>query len=69
MIERSRQAILVTDSSKFERTGFVPVKLLTAFQKIITNANAPLEIVEEITALGVKVILVKTAERFIWTAE
>jgi len=58
MVERSRQVILVTDSSKIGRVGFVPVKPVTAFHMLITDTNAPPDIVRAIQAMGVEVILV-----------
>lgn len=58
MVERSRRTILVADSSKFGRIGFVPVKPVTAFQTIITDTDAPAEIVAALRSQGVEVILV-----------
>ena len=58
MVERSRRAILVTDSSKLGRIGFVPVKPLNAFQMIITDTDAPPEIIAAIREQGVEVRLV-----------
>ena len=58
MVERARQVILVTDSSKFGRVGFVPVKSVTAFNTIITDTNAPADMVKAIQDLGVEIILV-----------
>ena len=58
MVERSRQAILVTDSSKIGRVGFVPVKPVNAFHTLITDTNAPPDIVQSIREMGVEVILV-----------
>ena len=58
MVERSRRTILVADSSKFGCVGFVPVKPVTAFQTIISDTNAPPEIVEKLRNEGVEVILV-----------
>jgi DeoR/GlpR family transcriptional regulator of sugar metabolism len=58
MVERSRQVILVTDSSKLGRVGFVPVKPISAFQMLITDTNAPPDIVKSIRDSGVEVILV-----------
>ncbi len=58
MVERSHRTILVADSSKFGRIGFVPVKPVTAFQTIITDTDAPPEIVEKLRNEGVEVILV-----------
>ena len=58
MVERSRQVILVTDSSKIGRVGFVPVKPVSAFHMLITDTNAPPDIVQSIRDMGVEVILV-----------
>jgi DeoR/GlpR family transcriptional regulator of sugar metabolism len=58
MVERSRQAVLVIDSSKLGRMGFVPVKPLSAFQMIITDSGAPEEFVSSIRALGIEVQIV-----------
>jgi len=58
MVEHSRRVILVTDSSKIGRVGFVPVKPVSAFHMIITDANAPADIIQSIRDLGVEVLLV-----------
>ena len=58
MVDRSRKAVLVTDSSKFGRIGFVPAAALTKFQMIITDVDAPAEQVTSIRDLGVEVKLV-----------
>lgn len=58
MTERSRKVILVTDSSKISRIGFVPVKPLNTFQMIITDTEAPVDIIEAIRNQGVEVLLV-----------
>jgi DeoR/GlpR family transcriptional regulator of sugar metabolism len=58
MADRSRQVILVTDSSKIGRVGFVPVKPVSAFDVLITDTNAPPDIVQAIRDMGVEVILV-----------
>jgi DeoR family transcriptional regulator, fructose operon transcriptional repressor len=58
MVERSRRTILVADSSKFGRIGFVPVKPVTAFQTIISDIDAPPDIVAELRNAGVEVVLV-----------
>jgi DeoR/GlpR family transcriptional regulator of sugar metabolism len=58
MAERSRQVILVTDSSKIGCVGFVPVKPIAAFHMLITDADAPPDIVAAIREAGVEVILV-----------
>jgi DeoR family fructose operon transcriptional repressor len=58
MVEKARQVILVTDSSKIGRVGFVPVKTVNAFHILITDTNAPADIIQEIRNMGVEVILV-----------
>ena len=58
MVERSRHVILVTDSSKIGRVGFVPVKPVSAFHTLITDTNAPPDVIKAIRDMGVEVILV-----------
>jgi DeoR/GlpR family transcriptional regulator of sugar metabolism len=58
MVEHSRQIILVTDSSKFGRVGFVPIKPANAIHTLITDTNAPPDIVQAIRDMGVEVLLV-----------
>jgi DeoR/GlpR family transcriptional regulator of sugar metabolism len=58
MVEQSQQVILVADSSKFGRVGFVPVKPVNAFHMIITDTNAPPGMVQAFRELGVEVFLV-----------
>jgi DeoR/GlpR family transcriptional regulator of sugar metabolism len=58
MVEHSQQVILVTDSSKLGRIGFVPVKPISAFHVIITDTNAPPDMVQAFRDLGVEVLLV-----------
>lgn len=58
MVDRSRKVVLVTDSSKFGRIGFVPAASLNRFQMIITDTEAPPELVSSIRDLGVDVKLV-----------
>jgi DeoR/GlpR family transcriptional regulator of sugar metabolism len=58
MAERSRQVVLVTDSSKLGRAGFVPIKPISAFNMLITDLDAPPEIIENIRREGVEVVLV-----------
>jgi DeoR/GlpR family transcriptional regulator of sugar metabolism len=58
MVERARKAVLVTDSSKIGRAGFVTIKPVSAFDLIITDDKAPAEFVQTATNMGIKVILV-----------
>jgi len=58
MADHARKTVLVTDSSKFGRKGFVPVKAVSAYHTIITDNGAPAEIVQAIRDMGVEVLLV-----------
>ncbi len=57
MAEHSRQVILVTDSSKIGRMGFVPVKPVSAINTLVTDVGAPSDFVEAIRGMGVNVLL------------
>ncbi|RJQ41272.1 MAG: DeoR/GlpR transcriptional regulator [Anaerolineaceae bacterium] len=58
MADHARKTVLVTDSSKFGRKGFVPVKGVSAYHTIITDAGAPTDMVKAIRDMGVEVLLV-----------
>ena len=58
MAEHARQVILVTDSSKIGRVGFVPIKAISSIHTLITDANAPADLVQSIRDMGVEVLLV-----------
>lgn len=58
MADHARKTVLVTDSSKFGRKGFVPVKMVSAYDTIITDEEAPLDMVKAIRDMGVEVLLV-----------
>ncbi|MCL4528438.1 MAG: DeoR/GlpR family DNA-binding transcription regulator, partial [Chloroflexi bacterium] len=58
MVERSQQVILVTDSSKIGRAGFVPIKALNSIHTLVTDSNAPSDIIASIRDMGIEVLLV-----------
>jgi DeoR/GlpR family transcriptional regulator of sugar metabolism len=58
MVEHARQVILVTDSSKIGRVGFVPIKAVSSIHTLITDMNAPPDIIQSIRDMGVEVLLV-----------
>jgi DeoR/GlpR family transcriptional regulator of sugar metabolism len=58
MTEHARQVILVTDSSKIGRVGFVPIKATSAIHTLVTDENAPADIIQSIRDMGVEVLLV-----------
>jgi DeoR/GlpR family transcriptional regulator of sugar metabolism len=58
LAQRARQVIVTTDSSKLGRAGFVPIIRLNQVHILVTDTNAPPEVVEGIRAQGVDVRLV-----------
>ncbi len=58
MAEHSREVILVTDSSKIGRVGFVPIKALNSIHILITDTSAPPDFVQSMIDLGVQVLVV-----------
>lgn len=57
LLQNAREKIVVADSSKFEETTFNTVGPIEAVDTIITDDEAPLEMVEAIRDLGIRVIL------------
>jgi len=57
MVDRSRQVILVADSSKIGRVGFIPIRPVRSIQTLITDTNAPGDFVQAMRDAGVEVIL------------
>lgn len=58
MIKCSNKSILVADSSKFEKIGFIKVCDLNKFEKIITDNNLDKHIITEIKNNNIKLVLV-----------
>jgi DeoR family transcriptional regulator of aga operon len=58
MAEHAREVILVLDSSKIGRAGFVPIKPVESIHKLITDTNAPPDFVDAVRARGVDVLQV-----------
>ena len=58
MVERARQVILVADSSKLGRVGFVPIRPLSSIHTLLTDEKAPSDLVRSIRDIGVEVVLV-----------
>src|SRR5512143_3904917 len=58
MADHARQVILVIDSSKIGRVGFIPIKPLSGIHTLVTDANAPEDQVHSIRDMGVEVVLV-----------
>jgi DeoR/GlpR family transcriptional regulator of sugar metabolism len=57
LIRSAREKIVVADGSKFGVTTFSTVAPLTAVERIVTDKDAPRDIVEKIRETGVEVIL------------
>ena len=58
MIQVAREVILLVDSSKFGKVAPAFVADLTAVQKIIVGRQAPSEMVNRLTDMGIEVMLV-----------
>ncbi|OGO34919.1 MAG: hypothetical protein A2Z16_06760 [Chloroflexi bacterium RBG_16_54_18] len=58
MVEAAHQVIVVTDSSKLGQKGFTQIVPIDAVDMLITDVNAPAEIVDEIRTLGIEVLTV-----------
>lgn len=57
MVERSRQVVVVADSSKFEHEGFYFVSDLTNITTWVTDGNIPPRAVAEMEAKDVEVVI------------
>lgn len=58
MVERARKTVLVVDSSKIGQAGFVPIRPISAFDVLITDARVPADFVDAVRQMGVEVIIV-----------
>ncbi len=58
MIKASKEVIVLTDSSKFATSGFCKICDLEDIDHIITDTNAPAEVIEAIREKGIEVTLV-----------
>jgi DeoR family transcriptional regulator of aga operon len=57
LIERSSRSVVVADHTKLGRATFAQIVPLHAATDVITDADAPAEIVEELRQAGVRVLL------------
>jgi DeoR/GlpR family transcriptional regulator of sugar metabolism len=57
LIASAREKIVVADGSKFGVTTFASVASLSQVDKIVTDCSAPPEMIEQIRAQGVEIIL------------
>ena len=58
MLRAAKQVILLADSSKFNKTGFVSVCNIKDIDLIITDSGVPKEMIEQCEALGVQMLVV-----------
>lgn len=58
MAERAEQVIVLADSSKLGRAGFVPIIPLDEIDLLITDGEAPRPTIDQLQAHGIKVQLV-----------
>lgn len=58
MTEHARQVILAIDSSKIGRVGFVPIKPISGIHTLVTDGDAPGDLMQSIREMGVEVMLV-----------
>ncbi len=58
MIDASREIIVLTDSTKFGKTGFCKICELDKIHQIVTDVNAPNHMISMIEDSGIKVTLV-----------
>jgi DeoR family transcriptional regulator of aga operon len=56
LIERSSRCVVVTDHTKLGRATFAQISPLSAASDVITDADAPAEIVAELEGAGVRVV-------------
>jgi len=59
MAERARKKVLVTDSSKIGQAGFIPIKPITDFDLLITDAEAPSSFLDSVRHAGVEVLVAR----------
>ncbi|MBX3048113.1 MAG: DeoR/GlpR transcriptional regulator [Anaerolineales bacterium] len=57
LLEQAREKIIVADGSKFGQTTFAHVGPLSKINTIVTDSSAPADILKEIEAAGVTVII------------
>ncbi len=58
MIEISREVIVVTDSSKFQRRGFAFISAINKVNTVVTDKDISAEDVAKLESAGIKVIIV-----------
>ena len=58
MAEVAREVVAVADSSKLGRVGFTPIVPINAVHTLITDSGAPAQVLDEIRATGIQIIVV-----------
>jgi DeoR family fructose operon transcriptional repressor len=62
MIGHSRELIIVADHTKLDRVALVPVCAIEKVRRIVTDSQAPVQIVQHLRETGVDVILAETGD-------
>jgi len=62
MIERANEVIIVADGSKFGRVGLAPFAKTSRIGTLITDSNAPQEMIETLRGQGVRVLVAAPAD-------
>jgi DeoR family fructose operon transcriptional repressor len=57
MIEHARELIIVADHTKLDRVTLVPICAIEKVRRIVTDRDAPAEMVQRLREIGVEVIL------------
>ncbi len=57
LIQSAQKAIAVADSTKFDRTTFASVAPVSALHAIVTDADAPGEMVDSLRHMGIEVVI------------
>ena len=59
LVARCRQVIAILDASKWGRVGLATFAAIEDIDRVITDADAPEEMVRQVREMGVEVKLVK----------
>ncbi len=57
MIENAQRKVVLANGSKFGQTGLISYAPLSAVETVITDGSAPADMVEAISASGVRVLV------------
>lgn len=58
MIKTAQRTIVLVDSSKFSRRGFIRICGIDSIDQVVTDSKVPAKVVEELTEAGIEVSIV-----------